>query len=197
MWPTAINLNTEINTAWCSKWWIFYLNNPCNTKDQSSGRWIITLQDFSNGRSMTMLYFSIITVLQLQQQHIWSKAPVETKQVCSIGLVFQKSYRQKLEIQSHIKSCAYTVSNARKVWFNCQCQHENQVTFLTGPAIQCHNELCIISWLMEHSLTVFCSIVLHCLNTNSSKLRWFMKKHLWQLWNETFPPLEIQIPITL
>jgi len=30
---------------------------------------------------MTMLYFSIITVLQLQQQHIWSEAPVETKRV--------------------------------------------------------------------------------------------------------------------
>ena len=37
------------------------------------------LQDFSDGRSMTMFYFSIITVLQLQQQHIWSEAPVETK----------------------------------------------------------------------------------------------------------------------
>ena len=39
------------------------------------------LQDFSDGRSMTMFYFSIITVLQLQQQHIWSEAPVETKRV--------------------------------------------------------------------------------------------------------------------
>ena len=39
-----------------------------------------------------------------------------------------------------------------------------------------HNKVCTIPWLMGHSLTVFCSTVLNCLNSDISKFRWFMKK---------------------